>query len=185
VTNHGNSPRAPREEALAGLYKLARDWLKDAPGATSPTAQTPAYVDLIFAFGLARLGEGDAARDLLARARLALGDKDEAHRLLCGAFEYRVRQALDGKPHTGPLPDDHLVFGGWPSYPLICLGVALPIIAVCFPLVFWPSRHLLRKAPRLYRRFVSRTGGVTLLGVMAWPSLPPPVLSGSGRELPS
>jgi hypothetical protein len=110
VTNHGDSPRAPREEALAGLYKLARDWLKDAPGATSPTAQTPAYVDLIFAFGLARLGEGDAARDLLARARLVLGDKDEAHRLLCGVFEYRVRQALDGKPHTGPLPDDQLEY---------------------------------------------------------------------------
>jgi hypothetical protein len=47
-----------------------------------------------------------------------------------------------------------LVFGGWPAYPLICLAVALPIIAVVFPLMFWPSRHLLLAAPRPYRRLV-------------------------------
>jgi hypothetical protein len=47
-----------------------------------------------------------------------------------------------------------VVFGGSPSYPLICLAVGMAAPSVIIPLVFWRSRHLLRKAPRLYRRFV-------------------------------
>lgn len=96
---------------LIDLANLAVDWLKDGgPGATTTTAQTASYVDLVFAFGLARLGESDAARELLARARAVLQTKDDAHTFLFGAFEYRVRQALDGKPHTGPLPNDQLEY---------------------------------------------------------------------------
>jgi hypothetical protein len=64
-----------------------------------------------------------------------------------------------------------LVFGGWPAYPLICLGVALPIIAVCIPLVFWRSRHLLRKAPRLYRRFVGSLMATRCAGFFLVPLL--------------
>jgi serine/threonine-protein kinase len=64
-----------------------------------------------------------------------------------------------------------LALGGWPSYPLICLGVALPIIAVCFTLMFWPSRHLLRKAPRLYRRFVWSLMSARLAGFFLVPLL--------------
>lgn len=95
---------------LIDLANLAQDWLKDGTGVPSATAQTTAYVDLVFAFGLARLGESDAARDLLARARGVLSTKDDAHAFLYTAFEYRVRQALDGKPHTGPLPNDQLEY---------------------------------------------------------------------------
>jgi len=47
-----------------------------------------------------------------------------------------------------------LVFRGWPAYPLICLAVGMLAMSIFIPLFFWHSRHLLRKAPRLYRRFV-------------------------------
>jgi hypothetical protein len=85
-----------------------RAWLAHVAPAEEATAQTPAYVDLIFSFGLARLGENDAARDLLARARHALHGKDDAHGFLLSAYEFRIRQALGGKPHAGPLPDERL-----------------------------------------------------------------------------
>jgi hypothetical protein len=94
---------------MTDLAKLAQDWIKDA-GAPNATAQTPAYVDLIFAFGLARLGENDPARELLDRAKVALGGKDDAHTFLFSAFRHRVQQALEGKPHTGPLPNDQVEY---------------------------------------------------------------------------
>jgi hypothetical protein len=65
------------------------------------------YIDLLFAFGLARLGEPDACRQLLLRAADNLSDRGPVHALLLKAFDYRVRQALEGKPHAGPLPDDY------------------------------------------------------------------------------
>jgi len=94
---------------MVDLAALAQDWIKEG-GPASATAQTAAYVDLIFAFGLARLGENDAAREMLTRAKATLGSKDDAHGFLYGAFEYRVKQAIDGKPHTGPLPNDQLEY---------------------------------------------------------------------------
>ncbi len=94
---------------MTDLAGLAQDWIKKE-GLPNATAQTPAYVDLVFAFGLARLGENDAARDLLARAKAVLGTKDDAHSFLYGAFEHRIKQALDGKAHTGPLPNDQLEY---------------------------------------------------------------------------
>jgi formylglycine-generating enzyme required for sulfatase activity len=95
---------------LRELRDLAQEWVKEqgSPGHASP--QTTAYVDLIFAFGLARLGEKEAARELQARAQGALKDRDAAHQFLCGAYEYRIRQALDGKRHSGQLPTDQLQY---------------------------------------------------------------------------
>jgi hypothetical protein len=92
---------------MTGLVDLARNWVEDN-GSTVQLRPMDAYVDLVFSFGLARLGEADAARDLLSRARKKLDGKDDAHSFLLEAFRYRVRQALDGKPHTGPLPADLL-----------------------------------------------------------------------------
>jgi hypothetical protein len=94
---------------MTDLAGLSQDWIKKE-GLPNVTAQTPAYVDLVFAFGLARLGENDAARDLLARAKAVLGTKDDAHSFLYGAFEHRIKQAVDGKPHTGALPNDQLEY---------------------------------------------------------------------------
>lgn len=90
---------------LIGLSDLAQDWVTT----TGTQGQTKAYVDLIFAFGLARLGESDEARKRLAHATIALNENDDAaHKALLSAFDYRIRLALDGKPHIGPLPADQL-----------------------------------------------------------------------------
>ena len=71
------------------------------------------YVDLIFAFGLAKLGEAIAARELMTRAGAALlatkgpnSAPDLAHEFLWKAFVWRIENALQGKPHSGTLPAD-------------------------------------------------------------------------------
>jgi hypothetical protein len=88
---------------MLGLRELAQEWRILEAEPMHGMAQTSAYIDLIFAFGLARLGSADETRTLRERAALALGERDEAHQFLWGAYEYRIQQALDGKPHTGPL----------------------------------------------------------------------------------
>ena len=73
------------------------------------------YVDLIFAFGLAKLGEVTAARELMTRAGTALlaskepnREPDLAHEFLLKAFVWRIENALQGKPHSGTLPAEML-----------------------------------------------------------------------------
>jgi hypothetical protein len=39
-----------------------------------------------------------------------LGEKDGAHQFLLRAYEYRIKQALDGQPHTGPLPGEYVEY---------------------------------------------------------------------------
>src|SRR5262249_12441677 len=65
---------------------------------------TEGYADLMVAFGLASLGESNAARRLLDRGRSILADRDAVHSALLRAFTYRIEQALAGRPHAGPLP---------------------------------------------------------------------------------
>jgi hypothetical protein len=82
-----------------GLHELALAWVGD------PENRTRSYVDLYFAFCLARLGRPEKATELLERARTALtGLGDGAHPFLYQAFAHRVSQALAGQPLTGPLP---------------------------------------------------------------------------------
>jgi hypothetical protein len=94
---------------MLGLPDKVQQWVnlntKDGVG---PLLATEAYADLIFAFGVARLGESDSSRALLQRAQGVLQGKDNAHALLLQAFSFRIQQALEGKPHTGPLPADFL-----------------------------------------------------------------------------
>jgi hypothetical protein len=94
---------------MVDLAKSAQEWVKVESGAPA-TAQTGAYVDLIFAFGLARLGEVDASKELLNHARGILGTKDDAHQFLLEAFEFRIRLAQDGKGHTGALPTEKIEY---------------------------------------------------------------------------
>src|SRR5207253_2824399 len=84
------------------------------------TAKTAEYIDLTFAFGFARLGENDAANRLLQEAHDRLGQDGpggstageegalaaKMHAALFRAYEYRIRQALQGRPPSGPLPDE-------------------------------------------------------------------------------
>ena len=74
-----------------------------------PNHQTKMYIDLMFAFGLARLGEHDACHDLLNRAREQIADSaGDLHPLLFNAFKYRIEQALNGRAPQGALPAELL-----------------------------------------------------------------------------
>lgn len=70
------------------------------------------YIDLLFAFGFARVGQSNISRELLHRAQDSVARlKDRAPQeifevtdLLAQAFQYRVDQSLHGHRHSGPLP---------------------------------------------------------------------------------
>src|SRR5207244_1157188 len=64
--------------------------------------------NLIFAYGLARLGEIDASRKLQDEAKKVLTGKDEAHQALFKAYAYRIKMAQEGKRNSGPLPADDM-----------------------------------------------------------------------------
>jgi hypothetical protein len=95
---------------LGELHDKAQEWAMDGRDPHQDKAQTYSYIELIFAFGLARLGELDASRGLLNSAKKTLGELDDAHQFLLEAFDYRIKQALEGKPHTGPLPDEKIEY---------------------------------------------------------------------------
>jgi hypothetical protein len=96
---------------LTELGALAQGWIKEGgSGSIHGSAQTSAYVELIFGFGLAKLGETDDARELLGKATAVLGSKDDAHQFLLTAYKFRIVQALEGKPHTGPLPAEQIEY---------------------------------------------------------------------------
>jgi hypothetical protein len=91
---------------LAELPEAAKEWSAKSNGPETPAKATAAYIDLIFAFGLARLGERDVALARLQHAQDAMKRRDDVHAFLVRAFEYRIRQAADIKPHAGPLSNE-------------------------------------------------------------------------------
>lgn len=100
-------------DRLPDLHKAARAWVTGAPrsSGTAPDMKpTLPYVDLLFAYGYARLGSAADAKQLVEDARAALlarhPDRDEAacRGLLFRGFSYRIEQALANKPVAGPLP---------------------------------------------------------------------------------
>ncbi len=91
-------------EWMKGLSEKARDWLEENRDPVMKAAPTKAYGDLLFAFALARLGETDASKQLLKRARESLREDRAVHAFLFKAFEVRIQAALEGNPHTGSLP---------------------------------------------------------------------------------
>jgi hypothetical protein len=99
--------RAVRQ-SLERLDELAQAWVKKNPALVAPPPPMAGYVDLIFSFGLARVGESAAANRLLERGRAVLPEAGDTHMVLFNAFEYRIRQALAGQPHAGPLPAEIL-----------------------------------------------------------------------------
>jgi hypothetical protein len=106
----GDRLRTVRER-LEKLRRMARNWFEQTADPIGPRDQTPAYIDLLFAFGLARLGEATAARQLLGQAAAPLGESgDEGHRFLLEAFQYRTEQVLAGKPHAGALPAEQIEY---------------------------------------------------------------------------
>jgi hypothetical protein len=103
----GPPERPDDRQRLLRLCDLAQQWVKENADDQRKTP-TDAYVSLMFAFGLARLGEADTARELLNRAAHALTGKDEVHTFLLEAFRFRITAAIDGRPHAGPLPPELL-----------------------------------------------------------------------------
>ncbi len=82
-------------------------------------AGTRAYADLTVAFGLARLGWTNAGcQRHLEEARQHLDSWDEAHAFLFRAYEFRIRQALEGQSRNMSLPAElleELTPGSWQS----------------------------------------------------------------------
>jgi hypothetical protein len=94
---------------LAGLCDRAKRWVHDQGHVHALSEpKTGAYVDLTFAFGLARLGETGACNRLLERATAELAGEDKAHSFLLRAYDCRIRRALEGHPHGGPLPTEQM-----------------------------------------------------------------------------
>ena len=100
-----NRFRTVRDQVVR-LHKLVQDWAKTG---TNPSPTTHAYIDLIFSFGLARLGEAGESRRLLAAAAGVLASADEVHSWLFEAYSCRVQQALDGRPSLDRLPEPLLL----------------------------------------------------------------------------
>jgi hypothetical protein len=102
------------KDQLTQLHQLIRTWA-DKGGKSSgvPTAAdnrvTLPYIDLMFAFAFARLGEVIPARALLDAAQKAMvfekptDDRQITSTFLFQAFRYRVEQAIANQPHGGPL----------------------------------------------------------------------------------
>jgi hypothetical protein len=92
------------------VHALARCWIEEVgkSRAIESVPATLAYVDLFFAFGLARLGASVEGRRLLADAEAVLSQQDDLHQLVLRGYTYRIEQALEGRPHAGTLPADVL-----------------------------------------------------------------------------
>lgn len=117
VRAHGSDGDAGELGLLADELLAVRDRYlttkrnRSATEATHPEEPTHAYVRCIFAWGLARLGrtqeareERQAARGLLGAAIAESGAPDPIHRAAFSAFDARITQALDGQPTGAPLP---------------------------------------------------------------------------------
>jgi hypothetical protein len=108
----GNAHARGLRDRVLRLRDLAQRWIVRNTLAdidAEPTL-TGAYADLSFAFGLACVGEPSASRDLLNQARAVLAPLDDVHNFLLQAYDYRIQQALDGRPHTGPLPPEQMEY---------------------------------------------------------------------------
>jgi hypothetical protein len=68
-------------------------------------ALTSQYADLMFSYGLARLGALETSASLLKRPVEILNEKDVIHQFLARAFCYRIEQAPN-QPANGPLPTE-------------------------------------------------------------------------------
>ena len=105
--------REVRDQARE-LHTAARQWAEASlkQGALSSQQDqgaTLGYIDLFFAFSLAKLGEATHARQLAESGRAVLSgfpateDRGIVGNYLAKAFTSRIEAALAGRPTTGPL----------------------------------------------------------------------------------
>jgi len=95
------------KERLVDLRETVREWSKRNLRASSPA--THCYVDMIYAYGLARLGEPTAAQELFdsASQEMSTNYRKDVHVWLRHAFRQRIREAVNGET-PGALSDDLL-----------------------------------------------------------------------------
>ncbi len=105
--------RVVREKAQE-VFTAARLWANRSLSRGSPNTEahpTLAYIDLVFSFAFAKLGDAIAARRLMDSAKAALvrenptDAKTICSTLLFRAYAYRIERAIAGKPHAGMLPE--------------------------------------------------------------------------------
>jgi hypothetical protein len=102
-----SAPRLGRE--LDGLVDNALTSPRQQSSMEAPLQLTGAYLHLLAAWGLATLGETDAARQHHQEARQLLGEagsNDPVHAVCRHAYEARIDQALKGMPLSSPLPNE-------------------------------------------------------------------------------
>ena len=95
--------RVLREQLLV-LRDMVAEWIYEPPSAT---ARTRAYADLVFAYGLARLGEVAEARRIVTWAQQKLSNKDNVHAWAFQVYEHRISEAAKGQ-RQGHLPQEAL-----------------------------------------------------------------------------
>lgn len=108
-------------DKLSDRFRAFRDWLQALPTRVQHwlnkvtrkiEAQeghsTLAYAQLMLAFGFARLGDAEQSRQLHEAAWDHLSEQEQVHKCLLAAFDYRIDQALQGQPASGPLPADQI-----------------------------------------------------------------------------
>jgi hypothetical protein len=102
-------PRPTQENVrwLLGLRGLAHAWV-ESDRIRNAAVHTGAYVDLTFAFALARVGALAESGGFWRQASEQLTGLDAAHLLLRQMFGYRIAQVREGEEHRGPLPNDIL-----------------------------------------------------------------------------
>ncbi|MBZ4415819.1 hypothetical protein [Myxococcus sp. RHSTA-1-4] len=103
-TNAAHAPRLVGQ--LEALLERFERTARRRSSVEAPPALTQAYVHFVFACGLARLGQADRARALVATAAGALDAQEPIHGFLSRAYGARVAQALEGLPPETPLPAD-------------------------------------------------------------------------------
>lgn len=92
-------------EQLFEVYRTAKR-KRSAVEAAASEQLTHGYVELLFAWGLARLGKSDRARELRTHAAELLPQTDPIHAFVVQAYSARIDQALEGLPPETPLPSD-------------------------------------------------------------------------------
>jgi cellulose synthase operon protein C len=100
----GARHRAVRDQLLR-LQRAARRWVGEGRMVAPCTGE---FADLMFAYGLARLGDAASCARLLEASLATLKGRDPVSTWLALAYEFRIRQALEGKPNAGQLPEEML-----------------------------------------------------------------------------
>jgi cellulose synthase operon protein C len=103
----GASRDAAQVELLASKLEALLDRYAKTKRKRSATEADPkltaAYVQLVVAYGMARLGRGSRAAELAERARRVL-PPDPVHEVLAEAYLARIGQVLEGHAAIEPLP---------------------------------------------------------------------------------